>query len=488
MPRRQMYAVMVVALVTGSMAAPIAPAFADAATMRFDQPYVPLIQPGQSGQTLIIGTNGVGDAPVSAFRVTAPDQTTFTESQYYVNGVAGPMPCALSNADRLLTCTAPVGAEPVFPANTRTKLSVKVTVDAAAPNGVTLENGEWAIDSGYPDTPVSFAVATPVPGPPGPDGQPGVNGSDGTPGAPGVPGSKGDDGVPGEKGDAGAPGPEGPPGTPGKDGLPGATGQPGPPGPVGPTGADGPPGPTGVKGDDGAPGVPGSDGTPGTNGVPGQDGAPGPQGPIGVTGAPGSTGADGAPGPKGDPGEPGLPGTDGAPGPQGPAGQDGQPGVTGATGPTGPTGPVGPAGQDGAPGPAGTDGQPGEPGKDGLPGQPGLPGPSGTPGATGAPGPTGPTGPAGPKGDPGTCNCSKDHDKEKGKGKVVSKGPLTVRSGPRSSHKALGTLQPGTVLALQCKVHGEKVGDNSLWYRLPEDRGWVPARYVMDKSPIPFCK
>ncbi|MFF3013826.1 SH3 domain-containing protein [Streptomyces sp. NPDC057939] len=405
MPRRQMYAVMVVALITGTMATPMA--FADAATMRFDQPYVPLIQPGQSGQATVIGTNGVGDASITAFRVTAPDQTTFAGNQYYVNGVVGAMPCSLSNANRLLTCTAVVGNEPAFPANSRTRLSVNLTVDAGAPDGVTLENGEWAIDSGYPDTPVSFAVATPVPGPPGPPGEKGDTGD------PGVPGSDGTNGAPGLPGQPGPPGPSGPVGPPGNDGAPG---------PAGTDGKDGLPGTPGAKGDTGSPGLPGTDGT---NGAPGQDGAPGPAGVNGKDGLPG------------------LPG------------------------------PVGPPGNDGAPGPAGADGT------NGLPGTPGTPGASGAPGAPGA------TGPAGPKGDPGTCDCSKDH--HKGRGKVVSKEPLVIRSGPGTSHKALGKLQPGSVVALQCKVNGQKVGDNAIWYRLPENRGWVPARYVIDKAPVPYC-
>ncbi|MGW4509093.1 SH3 domain-containing protein [Streptomyces sp. NPDC004436] len=376
MSRKHMYAVMVAALTAGTMIAPLSPAFADAATMQFSQPYVPVIQPGQTGQATITGTNGAGAAAITAFRVTAPDQTSFTENRYYVNGVVGPMPCTLSNANRLLTCTAPVGNQPSFPPNVRTVLGVNVAVDAGAPNGITLGNGSWAIDSGYPDSPVPFAVETPLPGPAGPqgnDGAPGPSGTDGLPGLPGQPGSKGDPGVPGEQG------------------LPGN------------------------------PGVPGSDGTPG---APGQDGVPGPAGPKGD---------DGAPGPKGDDGAPGVPGSDGLPG------------------------------------------QPGSDGSPGVPGQNGAPGPAGPKGDDGAPGPAG---------EPGTCNCAHEH---KGRGKVVSNGPLTVRSGPSTSHKALGKLEPGTIVAVTCKVNGEKVGDNKLWYRLTDDHGWVPARYVVDKTPIPYC-
>ncbi|MEU8773349.1 hypothetical protein [Streptomyces sp. NPDC048606] len=473
MSRRQMYAVMVVAFVTGTMAAPMAPAFADAATMRFDQPYVPLIQPGQSGQATIVGTNGAGAAPVSAFRVTAPDQTTFSANQYYVDGVVGSMPCALSNANRLLTCTAPVGNEPAFPANARTRLSVPLTVDAGAPSGVTLENGAWAIDSGYPDSPVSFAVATPVPGPPGPPGADGAPGSKGDPGEPGDKGSPGDPGLPGNDG---APGPAGTDGTPGLPGLPGEKGDDGVPGMTGPPGVTGAPGPVGPPGNDGAPGPAGTDGTPG---APGKDGLPGQKGDQGAPGVPGADGTNGAPGLNGSPGQDGVPGTNGAPGQDGapgPAGTDGAPGMPGAPGP------VGQPGSDGAPGPAGTDGEPGIPGKDGLPGQQGTPGATGAPGTPGA---TGAPGPAGPKGEPGTCDCSKDH--HGGKGKVVSKHPLTIRSGPSTGHRSLGSLQPSTMVALQCKAKGEKVGDNALWYRLAGNRGWVPARYVVDKSPVPYC-
>ncbi|MFD6974861.1 hypothetical protein [Streptomyces sp. NPDC059949] len=53
-------------------------------------------------------------------------------------------------------------------------------------------------------------------------------------------------------------------------------------------------------------------------------------------------------------------------------------------------------------------------------------------------------------------------------GKVLSKGPLKVRSKPTSKSKSVGHVAPNSKVEIYCKEYGEKVDGNRLWYRLAE--------------------
>ncbi|MFE2493059.1 SH3 domain-containing protein [Streptomyces scopuliridis] len=75
------------------------------------------------------------------------------------------------------------------------------------------------------------------------------------------------------------------------------------------------------------------------------------------------------------------------------------------------------------------------------------------------------------------------------KGKVVSRITLSIREEPTSHSAYLGGLRPGTVIPLVCKVRGENVDGNNLWYLLGGARpGYVAARYVENQSPVPYCR
>ncbi|MFJ9591603.1 hypothetical protein ACIRS3_02485 [Streptomyces virginiae] len=100
-------------------------------------------------------------------------------------------------------------------------------------------------------------------------------------------------------------------------------------------------------------------------------------------------------------------------------------------------------------------------------------------------------------------------------GKVVSKGPLKVRSKPTTESRAVGHVQPNSKVEIECKKYGENVAGNRIWYRLHEDRGnwengsgredreerqdpnrakayekerWVSARYVKNLSEVKYCR
>lgn len=74
-------------------------------------------------------------------------------------------------------------------------------------------------------------------------------------------------------------------------------------------------------------------------------------------------------------------------------------------------------------------------------------------------------------------------------GKVISRLPLTIREMATSNSRSLGSFQPGTVIWLHCKVVGQNVEGNKLWYKLGNGRaGYVSARYVQNLAVVPYCK
>ncbi|MEU3914899.1 SH3 domain-containing protein [Streptomyces sp. NPDC029721] len=475
---RSVSSALFVAAVTASCLMPAVPALADSSHVRFSQPYVPSIAPGKTGRVVIAALNGADPAHSSTFRITAPERTTFPEARFYWNGERAGGSCSRSKDARLLTCNAGTRAGFTFRANTQTRLAVSLKVDANAPEGTTLDGGEW---SDGREAPALFAVATPVRGPKGDDGPPGEHGHDGHDGKPGHhgrpgrPGPKGEKGDKGDKGETGDRGPKGDRGDTGDRGPKGDRGDTGPQGPKGDTGpSGGPQGPKGDKGDTGERGPKGDRGDTGERGPKGHTGDTGPRGPKGDRGPAGPQGPEGPRGPKGDQGPKGDTGPSG--GPQGPKGDKGDKGDRGPAGPQGPEGPRGPKGYPGEQGPKGD---------------------------------RGPKGDKGDKGKPGDCKCGShhggkdDHGKGHGKGdhgkgdKGGKGGPkarivdtnqgLGIRSGPGTGYTKTGRIAADTVVALQCKVNGEQVDDNAIWYKLADGRGWISARYALNLNKVPYC-
>jgi hypothetical protein len=78
-------------------------------------------------------------------------------------------------------------------------------------------------------------------------------------------------------------------------------------------------------------------------------------------------------------------------------------------------------------------------------------------------------------------------------GKNTSKSELIVRALPTTFSAREGSLLPGEVFPIVCKVAGTVVrrGDeaNNLWYRLPgSTRAWVSALYVRNVDKVPaYC-
>ncbi|MEW2412782.1 SH3 domain-containing protein [Streptomyces sp. NPDC046866] len=57
-------------------------------------------------------------------------------------------------------------------------------------------------------------------------------------------------------------------------------------------------------------------------------------------------------------------------------------------------------------------------------------------------------------------------DRDYAVGKVVARGSLKVRNYPSTSARVIGQVKSEQRVAILCKIRGEKVDGNDLWYRL----------------------
>jgi hypothetical protein len=75
------------------------------------------------------------------------------------------------------------------------------------------------------------------------------------------------------------------------------------------------------------------------------------------------------------------------------------------------------------------------------------------------------------------------------RGRVISRLPLSIRERATSDSRYLGAFPSGAVISLHCKVVGQKVEGNNLWYQLGNGHpGYVAARYVQNLSAVPYCR
>ncbi|MEE1929261.1 SH3 domain-containing protein [Streptomyces sp. TRM 70351] len=73
-------------------------------------------------------------------------------------------------------------------------------------------------------------------------------------------------------------------------------------------------------------------------------------------------------------------------------------------------------------------------------------------------------------------------------GRVVSRAALNVRAEPTTRSRVLGSVRSGAKVALACKVRGQNVLGNDIWYKLDDRKGWLTARYVRNLDTIPWCR
>lgn len=68
-------------------------------------------------------------------------------------------------------------------------------------------------------------------------------------------------------------------------------------------------------------------------------------------------------------------------------------------------------------------------------------------------------------------------------GRVTANSGLRARNKPSVSAGSLTTLPSGYVVSIDCKIDGEDVDGNNIWYFT--DYGWLSARYVANVGDPP---
>ncbi|WP_405775475.1 SH3 domain-containing protein [Streptomyces sp. NBC_00859] len=73
------------------------------------------------------------------------------------------------------------------------------------------------------------------------------------------------------------------------------------------------------------------------------------------------------------------------------------------------------------------------------------------------------------------------------KGRVTTRAGVLVRSGPSQRYRVVGSYSYNSVVLIKCKVRGQNVNGNSLWYKTPQGN-FVSARYIANIGNIPhYC-
>jgi len=69
----------------------------------------------------------------------------------------------------------------------------------------------------------------------------------------------------------------------------------------------------------------------------------------------------------------------------------------------------------------------------------------------------------------------------------VQVGPQFIRSVPNTYLPAIGSYSNGSWVSLGCKVNGENIWGDPVWYKLANRSGWMSARYIHAHGQVPWC-
>ncbi|MFD0007876.1 SH3 domain-containing protein [Streptomyces sp. NPDC127178] len=76
-------------------------------------------------------------------------------------------------------------------------------------------------------------------------------------------------------------------------------------------------------------------------------------------------------------------------------------------------------------------------------------------------------------------------------GTVISPIGVKERALPTTDSAELGVLPHDAQVGLQCKVQGQPINGNGLWYKLrnkvKDKDAWVSARYVVNHGDVNYC-
>lgn len=73
------------------------------------------------------------------------------------------------------------------------------------------------------------------------------------------------------------------------------------------------------------------------------------------------------------------------------------------------------------------------------------------------------------------------------RGVVIAKPGILIRSQPTTASHKMGFIDRGEIVWIDCKVDGQDVWGNGIWYKLSSHNGYLAARYVKNVDHIPYC-
>lgn len=73
------------------------------------------------------------------------------------------------------------------------------------------------------------------------------------------------------------------------------------------------------------------------------------------------------------------------------------------------------------------------------------------------------------------------------RGVVIAKPGILIRSQPTTHSRKMGFIPRGEIVWIDCKVDGQDVFGNGIWYKLKSHNGFLAARWVKNVDRIPYC-
>ncbi|MFJ6696020.1 hypothetical protein ACIQM4_08090 [Streptomyces sp. NPDC091272] len=73
-------------------------------------------------------------------------------------------------------------------------------------------------------------------------------------------------------------------------------------------------------------------------------------------------------------------------------------------------------------------------------------------------------------------------------GKVTAHTGQIVRSRPTTKSANIGSYGPHAIVRIACKVRGQNVAGNTIWFKLWNRSGWMSAKYVDNFSYVGWCR
>ncbi|MFI0903634.1 hypothetical protein ACH4TE_08790 [Streptomyces sioyaensis] len=79
-----------------------------------------------------------------------------------------------------------------------------------------------------------------------------------------------------------------------------------------------------------------------------------------------------------------------------------------------------------------------------------------------------------------------DEDFAPYEGRVVAKRGVVLRTGPSNDYRAVGSKRYGTVVAIACRLNGQEIEGNPVWYKLDDaSYAWSSVRHIVHDGADP---